>query len=170
MKIDIFSVKIGITGRNTENPDEMTDVMSVSIIPDEETFKDKETVPVVNINFMVTSYKEEDIEYICSKKWVNSFLITSGIFQLFRRVNFACNIGVDNEDNYSKAVKDKLSNMLNEFVQMLEDIINDKYVMAWTEKPVFAVTTDEDAVKENAEEDTEEVKEDEATDNGETNI
>ena len=169
MKIDIFSVKIGITGRNTENPDEMTDIMSVSIIPEEETFKDKEKVPVVNINFMVTSYKEEDIDYICSKKWVTSFLITSGIFQLFRRVNFACNIGVNNEDNYSKAVKDKLSNMLNEFVNMLEDIINDKYVMAWTERPVFTVTTDEDAAKENVE-DTEEVKEDEAIDNGETNI
>ena len=153
-KVEIFPIKI--CSRKVENPDEFETIMSVNFEPDEESFKQKETAPTISVRLTIESNKPEDIEYICGLNWFDHFFTHTGIHNLLRRVNFACNIEVNDQIEFSDEVKDKLNASFGGFVSKLRTIIDDmdKYVTMWSENPVFAVTmgTKDDAEMPTSEE------------------
>ena len=137
-KVEIFPIKI--CARKEENSEELNSVMTITFEPDEESFKQHETAPTVSIKLTVESNKDEDIDYICSLIWFDHFFTHTGVYNLLRRVNFACHIDVSDKVEFTDAMKEKLNAGFGVFVSKLRSIIDDKYIILWAENPIFAIT------------------------------
>ena len=155
IKIDIYPVKI--CSRDADDPKKLESI--VSIVPEavEDSFKENsETAPTVNINVCVDSNKPEDIEYLHSMNWFTTFYLYSGVYKLINRVNFACNIVVNKEVEFSDDTKDALNHMFEHFVEKFKETVEDaqKHVTIWSNDPAFTITiADPEEQKEVKEED-----------------
>ena len=161
-KIDIFPVKI--CSRNNDDPKSLESI--ISIIPEavEDTFKENsETVPTVNINVCIDSNKPEDIEYLHGMNWFTAFYMYSGVYKLVNRVNFACNIVVNKDVEFSDDIKNELNHMFEHFVDKFKETVEDtrKHITIWPNDPAFSITiadpepeeekvTEEDASTDNS--------------------
>ena len=160
-KIEIFPIKVCV--RKEEKPEELESIMTITFEPDEESFKKTDTVPNINVNLVVESNKDEHIDYICGLNWFDNFYAHTGIHNLLRRVNFACNIRVSDDVEFSEAAKEKLNASFGVFVSKLKGIIEDMntYITLWPDTPLFTVTMGTEEEKTEAIEEgtpTEEVK------------
>ena len=140
IKIEVFPIKVCV--KSEAESDKLESIMTVNFEPDEESFKNTDTPPNININLMVESNKEEDINYISELRWFDHFFARTGIGDLLTRVNFACNINVRDDIEFSEEAKEKLNAAFAVFVSKLQSIISDyaKYSVMWAQSPIFTVT------------------------------
>ena len=137
-KVSIFPIKICAR----KSPEELEPIMSIVFVPEEDTFNKPETIPVIDINFLIETNKEEYIDYICSLEWFSTFYAHTNVHQLFKRVNFACNINVTDSIEFTEEMKEKLNAFFAVFVNKLKTLVDnlDKYLTLWQETPAFTIT------------------------------
>lgn len=161
MKFDIYPIKICVKGRNADNPEELSSIMTVIPEAVEDSFNKEDTPPVINIKLLIDSNIQDDIDYLHSLLWFDTFISYTGVFNLINRVNFSCSIEVNNNTEFSDTNKDDLNHMFSHFIEEFKRFVEDTktHIVIWPKQPAFSITTP-DPVEVNKEE---EVKISEAT-------
>lgn len=157
-KVEIFPIKIA--ARKEKTSEELTPIISIDFVPDEESFNKTDSIPTINVNLVIESNEENHINYICGLNWFDNFFTHTGIYNLLRRVNLACNITTSEGLELSDEIKENLNTAFSSFVNKLKTIIDDitTYVTLWPENPAFTITIGKEEPEESTPSSTEEVK------------